>query len=64
MREKENQNDSEETFPFVPIIIMVMLFVSAYFTYIRAYESGTVRYFLDEEEVENFDPMISIYGNN
>ena len=38
-----------------------MFFVSVYFTYIRAYESDAVHYFLEEEEVEMFDPMSTIW---
>lgn len=64
MQEKEHKTESGHSFPYVPIVILVMFFVSAYLTYVRAYESGAVRFFLEEDEIEKFDPIDALYGND
>lgn len=60
MQEKKNLSQNKEEFPAIPLIVLVLFLVAAYVSYRRAYVTEDVYYFMSEQEVEEFDPLMLI----
>ncbi len=64
MKEENKFFRKEENSLIIPGIILIIFFVAVYATHDRVYKQKNVHYFISEQDVENFNPLETIYGNN